>query len=69
MNSVRLNGKTLLRPWTNQTRHTKTSLIEKKAKKIYYSSKLLKCAGDIKKNECYEKYNWKLKNKIDKSSM
>ena len=45
--------------------------IKKKAKKIYYPNKLLKCTGDIKKNmECYdyERYNWKIKNKIDKSS-
>ena len=36
----------------------------KKAKKIYYSSKLLKCIGDIKKTwKCYERYNWKIKKK------
>ena len=36
---------------------------------MYHSNKLLKCTGDIKKKmECYERYNWKLKNKIDKSS-
>ena len=42
--------------------------IKKKAKKIYYSKKLLKCIGDIKKVDRYEKYNWKIKNKINKSS-
>ena len=37
--------------------------IKKKAKIIYFSNKLLKCTGYI------EKYNWKIKNKIDKSSV
>ena len=42
--------------------------IKKKAKKKYYSEKLLKCIGDIKKMERYERYNWRIKSKINKSS-
>ena len=44
--------------------------ILKKAKKIYYSNKLPKCTGDITKTwNVYERYNWEIKNKIDKYSM
>ena len=58
-----MNGflKNLLNRMNKNTRTIKNILetIKKKAKKIYYSNKNM---------EYYERYNWKIKNKIDQSS-
>ena len=43
------------------SKQLKTILRTIKAKKIYYSKKLLKCTGDVKKKRNVRRDNWKIK--------
>ena len=70
-----MNGylKMYFKEWTKYNNYKNLfQTIKKKAKKICYFNKLLKCTGDIENNQGDIKnfwYNQKIKNRIDKSSM